>query len=145
MIYKQKCILLVFICSISTHDIFFSRTMVSHLRKIPEVILLGNCSQTVKRLAVFSFLVRHPRGTFLHHNFVCAVLNDVFGIQARGGCACAGPYAQDLLGIDEDLAAKYESVLLEDRSVKFIVIIVWTNWFYFKIIFVLVDTIKYIL
>ena len=31
---------------------------------------------------------------FLHHNYVCALLNDVFGIQARGGCACAGPYAQ---------------------------------------------------
>uniref|UniRef100_A0A1B6C4J5 tRNA(Ile)-lysidine/2-thiocytidine synthase N-terminal domain-containing protein n=1 Tax=Clastoptera arizonana TaxID=38151 RepID=A0A1B6C4J5_9HEMI len=88
--------------------------MVSHLRKIPEIILLGNSSQNIKRLAVFSFLVRHPRGTFLHHNFICAVLNDVFGIQARGGCACAGPYAQDLLGIDQDLAAKYESVLVED-------------------------------
>lgn len=59
-------------------------------------------------------MVRHPRGAFLHHNFVCAILNDVFGVQARGGCACAGPYAQDLLGIDESLATEYENMLLED-------------------------------
>jgi len=38
--------------------------------------------------------------------------------QARGGCACAGPYAQDLLGIDEDKAKKFEEALLEDRWVS---------------------------
>ncbi|PNF15326.1 hypothetical protein B7P43_G00938 [Cryptotermes secundus] len=91
-----------------------SRMVLAHIRTIPELILLGSSSQSVKRLPIFSFMVRHPRGTFLHHNFVCTVLNDVFGIQARGGCACAGPYAQDLLGIDEHLAQEYETVLLED-------------------------------
>jgi hypothetical protein len=28
------------------------------------------------------------------------LLNDLFGIQARGGCSCAGPYGHRLLGID---------------------------------------------
>lgn len=60
-------------------------------------------------------MVKHTRGTFLHHNFVCAVLNDVFGIQARGGCSCTGLYAQDLLGIDQNLADQYENIILEDR------------------------------
>jgi hypothetical protein len=31
-----------------------------------------------------------------------AMLNDLFGIQARGGCSCAGPYGHRLLGIDPD-------------------------------------------
>jgi selenocysteine lyase/cysteine desulfurase len=31
-------------------------------------------------------------GLYLHYNFVCALLNDLFGVQARGGCACAGGY-----------------------------------------------------
>nr|CAH7716424.1 unnamed protein product [Callosobruchus chinensis] len=75
-----------------------------HIRTIPEIILLGNNSPNVKRIPVYSFMVRHPRGIFLHHNFVCAVLNDVFGIQARAGCPCSGVYAQDLLGIDQSLA-----------------------------------------
>ena len=40
-------------------------------------------------------LIHHPdSGKILHHNFVSVLLNDLYGIQARGGCACAGPYAQ---------------------------------------------------
>lgn len=92
------------------------RTVFAHINLIPELLLLGpTLHQGQQRLPIFSFMVRHPRGTFLHHNFVCSVLNDLFGIQARGGCACAGPYAQDLLGIDECLAKEYENVLMEDR------------------------------
>lgn len=92
--------------------------MLQHIRTIPEIILLGNTSPNIKRISVFSFMVRHPRGTFLHHNFVCAVLNDVFGIQARAGCLCSGAYAQDLLGIDQSLADQYESIILEDRRLS---------------------------
>ncbi|XP_017891306.1 uncharacterized protein LOC108631698 [Ceratina calcarata] len=90
-----------------------SRQVLAHVRTIPELILLGSGSQNIKRLPIFSFMVRHPRGTFLHHNFVCAVLNDVFGIQARGGCACAGRYAHDLMGIDQELAKEYQEALVE--------------------------------
>jgi hypothetical protein len=45
----------------------------------------------------------------LHHNFVVALLNDLFGIQARGGCSCAGPYGHRLLGIDPDHANAFAS------------------------------------
>ncbi|XP_012282340.1 uncharacterized protein LOC105700732 [Orussus abietinus] len=93
-----------------------SKQVLAHVRTIPELILLGSTSQNVKRLPIFSFMVRHPRGTFLHHNFVCAVLNDVFGVQARGGCACTGQYAHDLMGIDEKLAKEYETILLANGS-----------------------------
>lgn len=37
----------------------------------------------------------------LHGPFVAKLLNDLFGIQARGGCACAGPYAHGLLKVDK--------------------------------------------
>lgn len=61
-------------------------------KDVPNLVLLGN--QTVQKLPIFSFKIYHPQtGRFLHHNFVSTLLNDVFGIQARGGCACAGPYA----------------------------------------------------
>ncbi|EAZ51426.1 hypothetical protein [Cryptosporidium parvum Iowa II] len=39
---------------------------------------------------------------YLHYNFVCSLLNDLFGIQSRGGCSCAGPYSQRLLGFDKE-------------------------------------------
>ena len=36
---------------------------------------------------------------FVHHQFFTRLLSDVHGVQARGGCACAGPYAHRLLGL----------------------------------------------
>ncbi|KAL3528050.1 hypothetical protein ACH5RR_012706 [Cinchona calisaya] len=36
----------------------------------------------------------------LHGPYVSKLLNDLFGIQGRGGCACAGPYGHMLLKID---------------------------------------------
>ena len=46
-----------------------------------------------ERLAIFSFLIEAPTvGKYLHHNFVCSLLNDLFGVQVRSGCSCAGPY-----------------------------------------------------
>ncbi|KAK2583158.1 hypothetical protein KPH14_009181 [Odynerus spinipes] len=101
--------------AIVTRQDKISRQVLSHVRTIPELILLGSASQNVKRLPIFSFMVRHPRGTFLHHNFVCAVLNDVFGIQARSGCACVGRYAHDLMGIDPELAKEYDNLLMESQ------------------------------
>jgi len=63
----------------------------------PRIEILG--SHQARRLAVVSFRVRHGEGLYLHHNFVVALLNDLFGIQARGGCSCAGPYGHRLLAI----------------------------------------------
>ena len=52
-------------------------------------------------------MVKHG-GRYLHHNFVVALLNDLFGIQARGGCSCAGPYGHRLLGIDLERSHQFE-------------------------------------
>jgi selenocysteine lyase/cysteine desulfurase len=64
----------------------------------PSIEILGNLD--AERLSIVSFVVREPDGAYLHHNFVVALLNDLFGVQARGGCSCAGPYGHRLLGID---------------------------------------------
>jgi selenocysteine lyase/cysteine desulfurase len=64
----------------------------------PNIEILGNLD--AERLSIVSFVIRQPGGKYLHHNFVVALLNDLFGIQARGGCSCAGPYGHRLLGID---------------------------------------------
>lgn len=88
-----------------------TRQVLSHIKNIPELILLGSESRTMRRLPIFSLMVKHPRGTFLHHNFVCAVLNDVFGIQARGGLHGNLNYGADILGIDDQLMKEYEKIL----------------------------------
>ena len=68
--------------------------------------ILGNLA--AERLSIVSFVVRSDGGRYLHHNFVVALLNDLFGIQARGGCSCAGPYGHYLLGIDLDRSHEFE-------------------------------------
>ncbi len=75
----------------------------------PRIRILGN--QDAWRLSIVSFVVRHGEGA-LHHNFVVALLNDLFGIQARGGCSCAGPYGHRLLGIDLSTSAGMECAIV---------------------------------
>ncbi|UYV72707.1 hypothetical protein LAZ67_10000376 [Cordylochernes scorpioides] len=97
-------------------------------RKIPELEILG--SETAPRLPIFSLMVHHPNsGLMLHHNFLAALLNDLFGLQTRGGCACAGPYALDLLGIDEPLARHLDALLAEDENfcLKYSCVDSWTE------------------
>lgn len=65
----------------------------------PNLVLLGKGIKS-RHLPIFSFLVKF-QSRFLHFNYVCAILNDVFGIQSRGGCMCSGPYAQNLLGLTD--------------------------------------------
>ena len=68
-------------------------TVMDALREIPKVhVLAPACRQ---RLAIVSFLVED-----LHYNLVVRLLNDRFGVQARGGCSCAGTYGHYLLHVD---------------------------------------------
>ncbi len=83
---------------IRAREATFLRRAVEAWSAEPAIQILGNTE--AERLSIVSFVVRTGSGRFLHHNFVVALLNDLFGIQARGGCSCAGPYGHDLLGID---------------------------------------------
>ena len=47
----------------------------------------------------------------LHGPFLAALLNDLFGVQARGGCACAGPYGHSLLHVDESSTLAFRSAI----------------------------------
>ncbi len=76
-------------------------------RAEPALQILGNLD--ARRLSIVSFVVRAPSGRYLHHNFVVALLNDLFGIQTRGGCSCAGPYGHRLLGIDLERSHAFEA------------------------------------
>jgi hypothetical protein len=91
---------------IRAHEEDFWRRAVDRWRRNPQLEILGNLDS--ERLSIVSFVVRRPRGRYLHHNFVVALLNDLFGIQARGGCSCAGPYGHRLLGIDPERSHEFE-------------------------------------
>ncbi|TDE00786.1 aminotransferase class V-fold PLP-dependent enzyme [Jiangella asiatica] len=72
------------------------RHAVRRWEAVPQIDVLGN--HDVARLSIVSYRIRFG-DQFLHHNFVVALLNDLFGIQARGGCSCAGPYGHRLLAV----------------------------------------------
>jgi selenocysteine lyase/cysteine desulfurase len=83
----------------------FVRRAIATWEQHPNINVLG--SHEADRLSIVSFVIRHDE-RFLHHNFVVALLNDVFGIQSRGGCSCAGPYGHRLLGIDLERSHEFQ-------------------------------------
>lgn len=82
----------------------YIRRAIERLGQNQKIEILGNTQ--APRLAVLSFLVRSDQ-RFLHPRFVVRLFSDLFGIQARGGCACAGPYGHHLLHIDENRSDQF--------------------------------------
>lgn len=78
--------------------------------KNPAIEILGNPDPD-RRIAIISFNVRSPDGLYLHPKFVTVLLNDLFGVQSRAGCACAGPYGHRLLGIGLELSQKFRDAI----------------------------------
>ncbi len=83
----------------------FIRRAIDHWNRQSNIEVLGN--PDAERLSIVSFVIRHGN-RHLHHNYVVALLNDLFGIQSRGGCSCAGPYGHRLLGIDIERSHEFQ-------------------------------------
>lgn len=64
----------------------------SELEKVPRLHLLADNIE--ERLGIFSFYVEK-----VHYNLIVKLLNDLYGIQVRGGCSCAGTYGHYLLHV----------------------------------------------
>ena len=86
----------------------FIRRAIDSWKTNSSIDILGN--PDAERLSIVSFVIRTEEKV-LHHNYVVALLNDLFGIQARGGCSCAGPYGHRLLGIDLETSRRFEDVI----------------------------------
>lgn len=91
--------------AISKHEHEFIKRAITSWERNPNINVLGN--HVADRLSIVSFVIRYD-DQYLHHNFVVSLLNDVFGIQSRGGCSCAGPYGHRLLGINLDQSHEFQ-------------------------------------
>ena len=106
-------------------------------RDVPGIDLLA--PERTERLPFLSFVPRAADGRAMDHRAFTRALSERFGIQARAGCACAGPYVHRLLQIGDaqsdvlraEILAGDEShkpgfvrlnlsVLMEDATVDFI-------------------------
>jgi selenocysteine lyase/cysteine desulfurase len=65
----------------------------TELRKIPHLHILAD--NVEHRLGIVSFYIDK-----IHYNLIVRVLSDRYGVQVRGGCACAGTYGHYLLDVD---------------------------------------------
>ena len=86
----------------------------------PLIEILGN-QDPDKRVAIVSFNIKSDtdqsgKSYYLHPKFVTTLLNDLFGIQSRAGCSCAGPYGHRLLGIDEETSEEYRVCVTDGYS-----------------------------
>jgi selenocysteine lyase/cysteine desulfurase len=85
---------------VQAHDTALAARALSRLAAHPKIAVMGPTE--VPRLAILSFNVKG-----LHHDLVSVLLDHLFGIQNRAGCACAGPYGHRLLGIDAARSDRY--------------------------------------
>ena len=86
----------------------------------PQIEILGN-QDPARRVGIVSFNIKasidqSDDSYYLHPKFVTTLLNDLFGIQSRAGCSCAGPYGHRLLGIDEETSEEYRVCVTDGYS-----------------------------
>jgi selenocysteine lyase/cysteine desulfurase len=84
--------------------------------KVDRIELLGNLQ--ARSLPIFSFRIRDGKGGYVHQQLVTRLLSDRYGIQARGGCACAGPYVHRLLNIDEVSSDILRAAIAEGHEIR---------------------------
>ncbi len=88
----------------------------ARLRAHPRIELLGNLDAA--RLPFFSFRIRDGQGGFIHQQLATRMLSDLYGLQARGGCACAGPYVHQLLGLSPDESQRMRTAILAGDEIE---------------------------
>ncbi len=84
-------------------------------RNHPRLTILGLGKSP--RLPFFSLLVTDRSGAPVPPALFTAMLSDIYGIQARGGCACAGPYGHRLLGIDHARSEEIRGEILRGETI----------------------------
>lgn len=63
------------------------------------IVLYGNKDFESRGNIITFNIVR--KGEVMSHNMVSLLLSDLFGIQIRSGCFCAGPFGIKLLELSE--------------------------------------------
>ncbi len=92
--------------AIERRETELTRRAFERWRGNPCIEILGPV-EPERRVSIISFNIRHPHQGYLHPKFVTTLLNDLFGIQTRAGCSCAGPYGHRLLHIDGETSRDY--------------------------------------
>lgn len=99
---------------ITQRNISLMNRAVRHLKDNPQIELLAG--DHLQRLPILSFVPRRRDGSRIDYQLFTRELSARYGIQARGGCSCAGPYVHRLLGIDDRQSDHIRSDILGGNS-----------------------------
>jgi len=78
--------------AIAAREMELVKKALSGLRNVPGLHILADNIED--RIGCISFYIEN-----VHYNLLVKLLSDRFGIQVRGGCACAGTYGHFLLNV----------------------------------------------
>ena len=99
---------------IARRELAFISRAIARLSQCENLEILGPTD--VPRLSILSLRFKRDDKD-LHYGFVVSLLNDLFGIQARGGCSCAGPYGHSLLGMDMSYSRALQSQIAAGNAI----------------------------
>ena len=89
----------------------YKKYFIGELENIKNLEIIGSVPPE-HRVPIVSFNIHHS-GKILHPQLVTKLMSDLFGIQSRGGCSCAGPYGHILLGINQERSLKIRNLILK--------------------------------
>jgi selenocysteine lyase/cysteine desulfurase len=98
---------------IEEKELDYTSKALERLSQHPKIEILGPI-EPKNRISIVSFMIKHE-DKYLHPKFTTKLLNDMFGIQSRAGCMCAGPYGHLLLSIDEERSQMFRCITQEGK------------------------------
>lgn len=89
-------------------ELLFAKFMAAFQNE--ERIIFYGPDDMDKKIPIIPFNIRH-QDRILHPKFVARLINDLFGIQTRAGCSCAGPYGHHLMKIQDQVSDFYRCLI----------------------------------
>ncbi len=97
---------------ISKREEWLVRYVNKYMDKLGDLVEIINPKENLQRLPILSFKIKD-----IHYNLVVVLLNDLFGIQSRGGISCCSMYAQKILDISDEKKEKIYKSIIKDKGV----------------------------
>ncbi|MCD4817132.1 MAG: aminotransferase class V-fold PLP-dependent enzyme [Candidatus Cloacimonetes bacterium] len=99
--------------NIETIERFWLEKFYSRFLNNKKIVFYGP-TDIDKKVNIIPFNIKH-KDRILHPKFVTKLMNDLFGIQTRAGCSCAGPYGHRLLDISDEISKYYQCLIGVDN------------------------------
>lgn len=90
-------------------ELYYYQKVMAEFKDDPRIIFYG-ALEPEKKIPIIPFNVVH-KDRILHPRFVTRLINDLFGIQTRAGCSCAGPYGHYLMNISQETSDYYRCLI----------------------------------